>query len=160
METVQTRSPRNAGTRRDPRPRRVDAMEKAGQFKQLDPKRHYVAVYKAAEENGIGEYEERGYVVELVRADGPRSITGTKTRGEGQPVEYRGHVLMSIEREELAAQEAQGQAEADALERRIIRRDGMVDHMRGIHGLRGRDGTPVVSLENDTKALEQEIENG
>lgn len=132
-------------------------MEKAGQFKGLDPNRHYVAVYKAAIEGGIGEYEDMGYIVETARPDGPRSISQRKERGMNEPIEYRGHVLMSIALEEKQAMEAGAQAEADAVERRIIRRDGMKDLMRGISGVRGRSGNPTLGVENETEALQQEL---
>lgn len=132
-------------------------MEKAGQFKGLDPTRHYVAVYKATEEGGIGDYEDRGYTVERARPNGPRSISQRKERGEGDTIEYRGHVLMSIALSEKAEMEAESQSEADAIERRIIKRDGMKDLMRGINGLRGRSGSPVLGLENETEAPQEEL---
>ena len=133
-------------------------MEKAGQFKGLDPNRHYVAVYKAAVEGGIGEYEDKGYVCERARPNGPRSISQRKERGEGDLIEYRGHVLMSIDLAEKQAMESESQAEADAIERRIIKRDGMKDLMRGINGLRGRSGAPVLGLENETEGVQEELE--
>ena len=76
----------------------------------------------------------------------------------GQPVEWKSNVLMSISKAELAEIEAQGQAETDELESRILSKGGGVDSLRGINGIRGRDGTPVLGLENKTGGTQVELE--
>lgn len=115
-------------------------------------------VYKASQHGGIGYYENMGYEVELVRPDGPTCVAQRKARNEGQPVEFMDNVLMSIDKAIADEDEAAGQLEVDELEKRIIAPGGGVDTLRGIQGLRGRDGAAVLSYENKTSAPQSELE--
>lgn len=146
-------------SRVDPAPRRVDhSSYENSAILNADPKKRYVWAYKAGE--AIGFYENRGYEIETLTADGPRSaVSRKKGLAMGTPVEWNSNVLMSIDAAEQAEYEAAGQAHVDQLESRIISKvGGGVDNLRGINGLRGRDNQPVLSLENGTHATTVEIE--
>jgi hypothetical protein len=143
--------------RRDPAPRRVDRT--IGQFaiKGADPTKSYVWAYKVGD--AVGYYENLGYEVVLHAEDGPHAITARKRSTKpGEPVESFGQLLMSIDKTELAEMEAERQAEVDQMEARIISKGGGVDSLRGIHGVRGRDGSPVLGFENKTTAPVTELE--
>jgi hypothetical protein len=156
--TAQRQNPRNASARKDPPPRRVDRTAAWGAINNADPTKKYVWVYKASQHGGIGYYENMGYDVEIQRADGPFCVAARKGVREGQPVEFMDNVLMSIDKELEAQDYAAGQAEVDELESRIIKASGGVDTLRGIQGVRGRDGSPVLSFENKTSGLQVELE--
>lgn len=151
-------NPRNASARRDPPPRRIDRQASWGAIKNADPAKKYVWVYKASQHGGIGYYENMGYEVEVIREGGPTCVAQRKARNEGQPVEFMDNVLMSIDKAVAEEDEAAGQLEVDELERRIIAPGGGVDTLRGIQGLRGRDGGSVLSYENKTSAPQAELE--
>ena len=155
---TQKQNPRNASARRDPPPRRIDRQASWGAIKGGDPTKHYVWVYKASQHGGIGYYENMGYEVEVVREGGPTCIAQRKARSEGQPVEFMDNVLMSIDKALLEEDYQAGQAEVDEMERRIIAPGGGVDTLRGVQGLRGRDGSAVLSFENKTSAPQVEVE--
>jgi hypothetical protein len=156
--TAQNKNPRNASARRDPPPRRVDRTAAWGAIKNSDPTKKYVWVYKASQHGGIGYYENMGYEVEMQRTDGPFCVAARKGVREGQPVEFMDNVLMSIDIAEAQLDYEAGQAEVDELESRIIRASGGVDTLRGIQGVRGRDGSPVLSFENKTSGPQVELE--
>lgn len=155
MATATAKKP----SRVDPARARVDySTYENSAILSADPKKRYVWVYKASSE-AIGYYENRGYEIEVLTADGPRSaVSRKKGLPTGQPVEWNSNVLMSIDAAEQAEYEAAGQAHVDQLESRIISKGGGVDNLRGISGIRGRDNTPVLSLENKTQATTVEIE--
>lgn len=137
----------------------MDLSTNDGSILGADPEKSYVWAYKASD--AIGFYENRGYEVETIRADGsgPRSnVSRKKGLVPGNPVEWNSNVLMSISKAELAEIEAQGQAEVDDLESRILSKGGGVDSLRGISGIRGRDGAPVLGLENKTSGTQVELE--
>jgi hypothetical protein len=48
-----------------------------------------------------------------------------------------------------------GQSQVDEVEALIIRRRNTPDLLRGIRGLRGRDGEQIISLVNETKWNEE-----
>lgn len=155
MATVATAK---KNSRVDPAKARVDhSTYENSAILNADPKKRYVWAYKASE--AIGFYENRGYEIETLTADGPRSaVSRKKGLTMGTPVEWNSNVLMSIDAAEQAEYEAAGQAHVDQLESRIISKGGGVDNLRGISGIRGRDNTPVLSLENRTQATTVEIE--
>lgn len=159
MPSAATRqNPRNAGPRRDPAPRRVDRSAAWGGIKNADPEKDYVWVYKASAHGGVGYYENLGYDVETVRSNGVKSLSARKNVAEGQPIEFMDNVLMS--RPKALSQEdyEAGQAEVDEMEARIISKGGGVDSLRGISGIRGRDGAPVLGFENKTTGPQAELE--
>lgn len=141
----------------------MDRTVAQGAIKNADPNKHYVWAYKVGE--AVGYYENLGYEIETVRADGPRATTARKkAAADGQPVEWFGNVLMSLPKEsnddvighdEMIAGQ---QAEVDQLEARILSKGGGVDSLRGIQGVRGRDGSPVLGFENKTSGPQVELE--
>lgn len=151
------KNPRNASARRDPPPRRIERRQDSA-IKNADPEKKYVWVYKASQFGGIGYYENMGYEVEMQRDGGPMSVSARKARHEGQPVEFGDAVLMSIDKAIAEEDEAAGQLEIDEMERRIIAPGGGVDSLRGVHGVRGRDGNATLFFENKTSAPQSELE--
>lgn len=137
--------------RKDPPARAVDRSLQQGAIKGGDPSKHYVWAYKVGL-GGVGYYENIGYDVEIKRPGGPFCVSMRKSVGDGQPIEWQDNVLMSIDKEELAEQEAAAQLEVDALERRILSPGGVVDGLRGINGTRGRSNEAAISLVNETTA--------
>lgn len=157
-QIAQKQNPRNAGPRRDPAPRRPDRTAAWGAIKNSDPTREYVWVYKASAHGGIGYYENLGYDIEVTRSGGPRCMSARKDVPEGSPVEFMDNVLMSISKELKQQDYEAGQAEVDEMEARIISKGGGVDSLRGINGIRGRDGAPVLGFENKTTGPQAELE--
>jgi hypothetical protein len=135
-------------------------------LKGLDPSRHYVRVYKAAQYQGIEFYEDLGFEVERVRTGGPELPGGAyRKRQEGDAIEYQDHVLMScsLERwkeiEQAGPDGDGGQLAADALEDRIIDKSkGVEDPLRGMHGIRGRQNPRVIYTQNSTSEAEPETD--
>ncbi|MDX2253285.1 MAG: hypothetical protein NW202_13450 [Nitrospira sp.] len=120
-----------------PRPRRYEGAYDGAKVRNADPTRHYVLVYTPQ----VDEYAENDYMIELVREGGPMVGAGVTAKA-GEPVQYRGHILMSISKESLRDQvingsldgHAFGQKWADAMEERILQKDGGNDPLRGIGG--------------------------
>ena len=120
--------------RSDPRPRRFEASHDGVKVKNRDPSKHYVGVNTPQ----IEEYAENGYIIEVVRKGGPMFGIGL-TAKDGDPVSYRGHILMSIDKAEMKRQESEGSLDglgkgqqwADEVEERILMRNGQ-DPLRGI----------------------------
>lgn len=154
----------SAGPRKDPRRRHTDGVNPWNYLKGRDPERHYVWVNKnsPSPEYGPEGYEARGYVIEFRRPDGPQ-VLGGKTVREGEPLEMRGHVLMSLPNAEHAEIQQfgedgnSGQEDADRIEDIIINKRGGFDPLRGV-GVRGRSGMPFVSVENEIQRPQAEIE--
>ena len=146
---------RKNSVRRDPPASVVNFDDDLGQRKNEDPNKHYVWVYKAGQVDQIGMYENRGYEVELHKPNGVRSAVQRKDKPFDTPVEWMGNVLMSIDKADLAIQEARGQAKVDRIESAIIDRNGAVDPLRGIGN--SRRGRKYVGLENLTEEAEQEL---
>jgi hypothetical protein len=126
--------------RQDPKVRHVvGTREVRVEGKRKD--RHYVLVYKAAVEGGVDDYAEAGYVVERYATATPEGdIAGPHILGlqgkSGQVIEFRGHVLMSISREDAEAFVAAEQAEADIIEKSIVSQRVGVDKLRGLGTVR------------------------
>lgn len=84
-------------------------------------------------------YQSLGYVVEEARAGGP-SLTAGVTSQEGQPIQVRGHILMScsdqrrLEIEQYGPDGDSGQEQADVVEDAIVDRSRGRDHLRGLQG--------------------------
>lgn len=143
--------------RRDPAVKRVDRTLAWGALKNADPAKKYVYVNKADQLGGIGYYENIGYEIETKRDGGP--VCGSLRKGtpNGSPIEFMGHVLMSIDKEEVEAQDAEGMESVIAMQRRILG-PGAGEKLDDIRGIRGRDNTRVLGLENKTSDLETELE--
>jgi hypothetical protein len=146
-----------AATKRiDPKPRHVIGTREV-RVEGKRPDRHYVLVYKAAVEGGIDDYAEAGYVVEKYGSqresgdvEGP-TIRGLQAKS-GQPIEFRGHVLMSISLEDAKALIAAEQAEADLVEKSIITQRAGTDPLRGLGTVRSGAMT-VEDARNDPMAM-------
>lgn len=101
----------NRAGRSDPKERNLSGqgIDRDGQPRWLkllnrDPNREYAFAYKAGTDTeSVSYFESLGYVIERWSAeeDGLRLAAGRTSHHKGEPIEYRGHVLMSIEREEL-----------------------------------------------------------
>lgn len=111
--------------------------------KNADPNRSYVLQY-LADVDGFTARLENGWLVENYREGGPMvgpnlSSETRKPYREGDQITYRGHVLMSIEKEVLADHQMNGspneqdlgQAYYDRLEKRILNASGDFDPLRG-----------------------------
>lgn len=101
-----------------------------------DENRSYVLVHR--NETAIGQYELRGYMRETKRPDGPRLAMQAKDTRDGDYVVALGHVLMSIDKAELAEVRANGgplsglgEKHFDAIEKRLVKPGG-VDDLRGM----------------------------
>jgi len=123
-------------------PPKSSAVSSHAQFRKdnmglinLDPKRHYVGVF-ARDEESVARYEGEGYVVETVRNDGPK-YSGYSNANTGEPVVFRGHILMSIDRIELAANNARKQAQSDALQNKIRNKKEEDQRYDGTYGVAG-----------------------
>lgn len=135
--------------RRDPRPTALDATEPVLAIHNKDPKRFYLLVYKADQNQGVEYREFQGYTVVIGTKGGPRWAMGATP--ENQPLERLGHVLMSISAadharlEEHGAFGGGGRAEARAMEDMIFSRRGAIDNDLPAD-LEGADGATVASF--------------
>ena len=134
-----TKQAANAVARKDPAPRHSDGAAWGTQLKGRDPAKKYVFVSQTAIEMGIEFYEELGYVQETLREGGPRPAAG-RTSKPGEFVTFRGHVLMSVDKQvasEIAINGSpgagRGQREWDILERRILDKN-RPDLLRNVPG--------------------------
>lgn len=133
-------------TRNDPSPRPADGASDGTRLLNKDPNKHYVFV-ATSPNYVIGEYEDRGYQVEVLEEGGvslSRSRRGSKV---GEEIRYRDMVLMSCSKERKAELDQFGEfgntgwAKADRIEEKIIdKRSAQADLMRGIRGARGYVG--------------------
>ena len=149
--------------RSDPRPRAVDGVNTGTKLKNRDPDREYVWVYEAPNDVGVDHYLSLGYDIEKWRPEGVQTISRSDQRHEGDLIKFRGHILMSCTKEQKEELElhgsdgVSGQAEADEIERRIVRKRGLQDLLRGIGGIQSRDGSAVIGVENITQEPTAEI---
>ena len=129
----------------DPPQRSLDGGIPYFNVKGKDPEREYVWVYKAAGSDfNVEHYEYLGWEVESYRTGGPRPaimLAGKAEKLNGQVIESRGNVLMSISKvrhqeivENGDGNGGLGQSHADKLDARLLDRNKqMKDTMRGIH---------------------------
>ena len=140
-----TGKPAGAKTgRHDPAPRPVQGTKETyAAVKNGDPSRSYVLQY-LSDEDGFTSRIENGWVVEQFREGGPMVGPNMNVREQraykvGEMIVYRGHVLMSIDKQSLADQrrhgslngQDHGEAYYDALETRILDRSAELDPLRG-----------------------------
>lgn len=137
--------------------KRVDSTLNQGALKNADPAKKYVWVNKVDQLGGIGYYENLGYDIVLKREGGPTCATSRKGAPDGSPVEFMGHVLMEIEKEVADAAAEEGMGSVYALQRRILG-PGAGEKLDDIKGIKGRDHSRVLGLENKTSDLETEVE--
>ena len=97
------RAPRKTNkNRKDPKPRHIDGAARWANLENTDPERKYVYAYIADMDFGKVYYESLGYRVEVYAEDGPRPAflsPAEAKRRIGDEIEFRGHVLMSIDAE-------------------------------------------------------------
>ncbi len=158
--------PAKAPVRHDPKPRRTDGVGPGSKLTGADPDRAYVFVNRYqggvydtsyfeslggwAVEEGLCEEGER-YRIEKYQEGGLRLALG-KTVRPGEPLEYRGMVLMSCSKQfkELLEQRGpegdSGQEDADRVEEIINRRGRVADSLSGIGSTNRRTGTPDIYL--------------
>jgi hypothetical protein len=118
--------------RHDPVSRPADGRRPYDRILNMDPGRHYVLTNPNDRETGTDYYVGvKGYEVEHQRQGGPRAAIG-RTFKEGDEVTVLGQVLVSCPLDQKAEEDAQGEAIARALDRRMLK-DGNVDD-----GFRGR----------------------
>lgn len=124
-------------TRKDPAPRPVTGVPTRGiEVMNKDPNRKYVLVDKGAGGNREvicpAYYQELGFVIEFWPAfeglkgaeleaakQGALRFRGGDIGRSGEPMETRGHVLMSIDAEVLREQYEAAQREVDPIEEAI-----------------------------------------
>lgn len=128
---------RNA-VRYDPRHRHATGLGVGNGISNPEPDRKYCLVRKDDIIQGPDYFEYLGYEVERHWEGGPRLMIG-KTARHGEPIEFMGSVLMSIDKRmhaELVAKGAfgsGGQEGADRTEKQIVAQEGgMPDGLRGI----------------------------
>ena len=95
-----------------------------------DPERHYVWADQNELMTGVQNYLAMGYEIETYRKDGPQPAV-TRTLKDGGEISVKGMVLMSCPLEHRKSLDVEGQAQVDALEKRIVKPGG-VDQLRGM----------------------------
>lgn len=129
--------------RKDPRPRPIGGSV---QFDVVarDPRFHYVGVFRG-DDNAWADYQFKGYQPVEFQPGGPR-IRGCVTCKPGEQVEYKGHVLMALPKDEYDLQFKESQARGDVMSNQMI----------GGKAARkiGNANAPVI---NETTALLEEI---
>lgn len=128
--------------RKDPPTRAPDGSQPWGKLRNPDPEKHYVCVDPNNPLHGVEYYEHLGYTQTLKTEGGPRFVL--RGKGDGDSViSQMGSILMEIplgdtedpQEGTKAFLDYPGQAEADAIERRIVNKKGTgVDPIRGRHG--------------------------
>jgi hypothetical protein len=129
--------------RKDPVRRAADGNNTSAQLKNADPGRKYVLV-NLSDVDALGTYEENGYVREVAHKDGPRLFGMRTAQKDGEVILFRGHVLMSVDKETYddirkngAPGMGQGTAPWDRFEKRLLDRSSATkDLLRGIGGAR------------------------
>lgn len=122
---------KNVGGRVDPVSRRVDGVAGWLDLVNKDPSRHYVFAYDLDSMCGRSYLASLGYKVEKLSETGVRLRNGD-TGNVGDPITWRGNVLMSISKEERDAIDHDGKEWANRVERQIVRREDVDDLLRGI----------------------------
>lgn len=156
-------------TRRDPIRRTADGISPQARLTNTDPNRKYVWVNTADSLAGVDYYLALGYEIEERRDDGPQQV-GRK----GNPfrqlqglnetyIIFMGQVLMSCPREvadeieQYGGEGGIGQIGWDAVEKQITGREQGRKLLRTVPGIVGREGEPVIHVENETSPATPEI---
>lgn len=136
------RQARKRLVRKDPPTRAPDGSQPWGKLRNPDRTKHYVFVDPNHPFHGIEYYEALGYVQTIRTEGGPRCVMEGKG-DSGSLITQMHQVLMEIPLGDAedpqpgtkAFLDYPGQAEADAMERRIVNKKGTgVDPIRGRHG--------------------------
>lgn len=146
---------RNLGPRRDPRSRSILGTPIIYEVVNKDPNKKYVLAAVGDVDTGQAYYEALGYEVEPYRGpDAPHLRAVSKFTKDGSLQMYRGHVLMSIDKEIWDEDVANGQKMADDMERVISGRVGLLE---GEARLFGRNGRVAVEFQNDAAPEEAHL---
>jgi|SRR5882724_2275916 len=151
----------------DPGLRSLDGVAASARVTRKDPHKFYlwanerplsanaggdVAYYTHLAED-LGLDRNDGFSVETVQTDGVR-VPGALAKTEGEPiVNSVGQVLLSCPVEfkrlidSIGNDGQSGQEDADRIEKLMITKRGLTDHLRGV-GVAGRDG-PFLDVEAD-----------
>lgn len=110
----------------------------------------YQGIFGGAESEDVRSHRQQGWEVVYFSKDGPRLGGGVgATCKQDEPIEWRGHVLMDINKLDVKRVYDAGQKRMDAIENRIIDKDrGPIDPARG---MRSR----YFGVVNETKANER-----
>lgn len=163
----------------DGRIKSLDGVDNAVRVTGKDPKRWYVwanerpiasntggdVAFYLAMAPSMGLEDGDGYAVELVSKDGVKA-SGALSKTEGEPiVNVYGQCLVSCPKEFKELVEAighngqGGQEEADRIEKLMITRRGLEDHMRGI-GSPGMFRVVADEGHGDTHTIERMQQRG
>lgn len=159
--------------RKDPSPRHTDGQatgQRGSAFTTIvngDPSKRYVLAWKADEQTGMAYYEALGYDVVLYSEGGPRlaGIRANRTK-TGEAVEFRGCVLMCIDKDEHARMEREGDgfslgsAWADQLEARIRKQKRAENPFAGAPKAFSQSGQPYVMEDPDKSEDPEDQSNG
>jgi hypothetical protein len=146
---------RNLGPRRDPRPRSTLGTPVIFEVVNKDPNRKYVLAAIGDVDTGQAYYEALGYEVEPYRGpDAPHLRAVSKFTKDGSLQTYRGHVLMSVDKEIWDEDVANGQKMANDMERAIRGRVGLLE---GEARLFGRGGAIAVEVQSDASPEVSEL---
>lgn len=87
--------------RSDPRPRRLDQVGIGPMVENKDPRKHYVLANPASVDSGQPHYQHLGYEVERQK-EGDRAlrVTNALAKNKGEPLEWKGSILMSCPKED------------------------------------------------------------
>lgn len=134
--------------RKDPPTRELEGYHSTRLINQ-DPSKTYVFAYEGDQDTGVNMYEHLGYEVIRYEEGGVRMAIKKATIGE--PIRYRGHVLMAADKAEILARWQAAQDAETVREKRIVNGAGGIDPLRGISNnvlARGE-----LKFENETREL-------
>jgi hypothetical protein len=156
-------------TRRDPIRRTADGISPQARLRNTDPSRKYVWVNTADSLAGVDYYLANGYEIEQRRPDGPQQVGRQanpfrQLQGLNETyIIFMGNVLMSCQRDvadeidQYGGEGGIGQVGWDAVEKQITGREHGRKLLKNIPGIIGRDGEPVILVENETSPAAPEI---
>lgn len=129
MPLPQKRS--QASTERKDPPNRLLEGYHSTRLVNSDPEKTYVFAYEGDSDTGVPMYEHLGYQIVKYREGGVRMAI--KNAAEGDPIRFRGHILMEADKAEIKARWQYMQDQETVREKRIVNSKGGVDPLRGIN---------------------------
>lgn len=163
------RAKTQAKTRRDPVRRTSDGVSPLAQLVNRDPNKKYVWVNTADTLAGVDYYLSMGYEIEENREGGVQQVGFGRNpfrkspEGKDSYLMFQGNVLMSCSKEQAEDLElygpdgSSGQLKWDELEKQITGHGHGSRLLRNVPGIVGRDGDPVIRVENETSNPEVEL---
>jgi len=111
-----------------------------------DPDCKYKLVFNGQGGRLVDEHKMNGWEVVYFAKDGPRLSVGQTCR-PGDPIEYEGHTLMDIHKDDWEDIQNEGQVEQDKIDEIILdKKHGPLDKSRGI-----RADAAGIRIINETK---------